>query len=111
MEPVFLYKDYSASKTCAYLRFRLGTHDLGIELGRWLDIKPRHLRICSRCDQHQLDDERHLVFECTAFEHLRAARRHLFTAAIGENMRAFFGQRDESAVMGYVLDCLKMCHS
>ena len=108
-KPVFLYKDYSASKTCAYLRFRLGTHDLGIELGRWLDVKPRHLRICSRCDQQKVDDERHLVFECTAFEHLRAARRHLFTAAIGEDMRAFFGQRDECAVMGYVLDCLKMC--
>ena len=108
-KPVFLYKDYSAKRTCTYLRFRLGTHNLGIELGRWLDRKPRHMRICSRCDQRQLDDERHLVFECTAFEHLRAARRHLFTAAIGEDMRAFFGQRDESGVMGFVLDCLDMC--
>ena len=97
-------------KTCTYLRFRLGTHDLGIELGRWLNGGiPRHTRLCTRCDRHKLDDERHLVFECTAFEPFRAARRHLFTAAIGEDMRAFFGQRDESGVMGYVLDCLKDC--
>ena len=91
-KPVFLYKDYSARRTCAYLRFRLGTHDLGIELGRWSDKKPRHMRLCNRCDQQQLDDERHLEFECTAFEHLRAARRHLFAAAIGEDMRAFLGR-------------------
>ena len=64
------------------------------------------MRLCNRCDQQQLDDERHLVFGCTAFEHLRAARRHLFTAAVGEDMRAFFGQRDESGDMGLCLIAL-----
>ena len=41
---------------------------------------------------HIVDDERHLVFKCPAFHHLRAARRHLFTADVGEDMKAFMSQ-------------------
>ena len=36
-----------------------------------------------------VDDEKHLVFECPAFLHLRAARHELFSAAIGDDVKAF----------------------
>ena len=38
---------------------------------------------------HALDDERHLVFECPALEHVRAARKQLFSVRVGEKMQAF----------------------
>ena len=41
-----------------------------------------------------IDDERHLVFECPAFEYLRAARRHLFTSRVALDMACFMRQRD-----------------
>ena len=30
---------------------------LYVELGRWHDRQPRDLRICHRCNMHQVDDE------------------------------------------------------
>ena len=54
-----------------------------------------------------IDDERHLVFECPAFESIRAAKRQLFSAQVGLDMRCFMGQRDQEGVFWYVLDCLR----
>ena len=53
------------------------------------------------------DDERHLVFECPAFEFLRAARRHLFSAWVGLDMKRFMGQHDQQGVFWHVLNCLR----
>ena len=106
--PKYLVFDLSAPVTCAYLRFRLDTHNLQVELGRWQNRQPRHLRICQRCHMHALDDERHLVFECLALEHVRnvrAARKQLFNVRVGENMQAFMPQKDQHAVLWFVIDC------
>ena len=54
-----------------------------------------------------IDDERHLMFECPAFEFIRAARRHLFSMHVGLDMRLFMQQRDQKGVLCYVLDCLR----
>ena len=54
-----------------------------------------------------IDDEKHLVFECPAFEFIRNARRKLFSAAVGLSMKAFFDQQDQGAVFGFVIDCLR----
>ena len=90
--PKYLFVDLAAPVTyahaCANLRFRLGTHNLQLELGRWQNRQPRHFRICQRCHMHALDDERHLVFECPALEHLRAARKQLFNVRVDVNMQA-----------------------
>ena len=43
-------------------RFRLGSHYLPIETGRW-SRKPRNERLCHSCEV--LGDEFHLVFTCT----------------------------------------------
>jgi hypothetical protein len=46
----------------AITRFRLGSHNLPIETGRWSRVK-REERLCRRCKV--LGDERHLLFHCT----------------------------------------------
>ena len=43
------------------IKFRLGSHKLKIETGRWTNT-PRELRLCSTCNQ--LEDEFHIVFDC-----------------------------------------------
>ena len=50
---------------------------LAIVTGRWHGV-PRADRLCLRCDAGALDDERHLVFECSAFEDLRRTHGQLF---------------------------------
>ena len=54
---------------------------------------------------HALDDERHLVLECPALEHVRAARKQFFSVRDGENMQAFTTQKDMHAVSWFVMDC------
>ncbi len=54
-----------------------------------------------------IDDERHLVFECSAFDHFRAARRDLFSVEVGEDMRCFMRQRNQKGVFWYVMTCLR----
>ena len=54
-----------------------------------------------------IDDERHLVFECSYFEHIRAARRSLFSAAVGEDMMCFMRQRDQKGVFWYIVAYLR----
>ena len=45
----------------AMIKFRLGSHKLSIELGRWNRI-PREDRLCLTCNK--LGDEFHVVYEC-----------------------------------------------
>ena len=45
----------------AMIKFRLGSHKLRIETGRWSRI-PRNERTCSTCNE--LADEFHLLYEC-----------------------------------------------
>ena len=105
--PAYLFLDYPAPVTCEFLRFRLGGHRLQVEVGRWENPRPRHLRLCQRCSMRRVDDERHLVFECPAFDEFRYARRQLFAGVAGEDMRAFLSQQDQGAVLWFVVDCLR----
>ena len=45
----------------AITKFRLGSHKLKIETGRWQRI-PRDERLCGTC--HVLGDERHCIYDC-----------------------------------------------
>ena len=49
------------------LRFRLGSHHLHVNTGRWCAPPiPRSERTCKRCTQHlAVDDETHCVLHCT----------------------------------------------
>jgi hypothetical protein len=51
-------------------RFRLGSHDLRIEIEKWSAKEVRvavRSRYCLRCHRALVDDEYHAVFECSAF--------------------------------------------
>ena len=99
------------------LRFRMGSHGLGCNVGRrvfpevpWAD------RLCSRCsDEHRatllcaVDDEYHAIFECEAFEALRdsASVRDSITGAHGD-VRAFIFSGNLSCVMKYISAIMDM---
>ena len=65
----------------AFLRFRLGSHNLPNVLGRFHRV-PRQQRVCQACQVASLarpiGDEYHLVFECVALRSLRVSYGHLF---------------------------------
>ena len=43
--PEYVFFGFSAPVTCTYLRSRLGTHNLQMELGRWQDCRPAGGRV------------------------------------------------------------------
>ena len=47
------------------LKFRLGSHYLPIETGRWSGC-PRHERLCDTCNE--VGDEDHLIYRCSLIE-------------------------------------------
>ena len=64
-------KNYSIRSCMSKLR--LSSHCLKIETGRHtkpkLDIKDR---LCTHCNQGKLEDEKHLIFECSLYVNLRS---------------------------------------
>ena len=78
------------------LRFRLGCSTLPVVMCRH-DSTPRHLRHCQQCGTAAVGDERHLVFECPAVQHIRDYHSDLFWD--GQSMREFVNQTDQAAVM------------
>lgn len=89
-------------------RFRLSAHKLQVEVGRhqgvlWED------RVCSRCaaDGHHVDDEQHLIFECSAFEDLRSSvegAKALIDSSAGSVQQ--FMQGDTDVVREYIAACM-----
>ena len=92
----------SISKLRLLAQFRMGSHLLPVEQGRFQRPRvPRYLRRCTLCGTHALGDERHFVFECPSFQAIRSGFTDLFDAA-GGAMRSLLWQRDQKAVV----DCL-----
>ena len=81
--------------------------DAPVFFGRWHGVA-RADRLCEHCGASALDDERHLVFECSVFEDLRktSSRTHSLTQLFGSerafDMRRFFAHRDQRAVVMYI---------
>lgn len=69
---------YLAKAIGDFLRFKLSSHDLGIELGRWKHRISRCMRTCGLCEQDALDDERHMVFVCPTIQPVRELYPHFF---------------------------------
>jgi len=94
-------------------RFRLGAHALRVEMGRRQNLIWES-RTCQRCSSAHLqslackvDDEHHCIFDCTAFEHHRAAIpgvQQLIADAAG-CVRAFMAG-DVTVVREYIAACM-----
>ena len=80
------------------MQFRMGSHALPLEQGRLTrPAIPRHLRRCTLCESRALGDERHFVFDCPHFAHIRRQFRSLYQDA-GGTMQCFMWQKDQKAV-------------
>ena len=56
----------------AIARYRMSSHDLNIERGRFNNpITPKNQRICTRCQLNEIDDEIHLLLHCCAMKNER----------------------------------------
>ena len=93
----------SAGKVTKLLRFRLGCQkQLAVVNGRY-NRTPRSQRFCPHCSGH-LGDERHLVFECTTFDHIRHEFSHLFQGH--HTLRSFMNQDCQVDVLHFICQCL-----
>ncbi|MGI9312379.1 MAG: hypothetical protein ACR2O9_02440 [Alphaproteobacteria bacterium] len=50
--------------------FRISSHNLNIETGRWNNI-PRNLRLCTCCNLNEVEDEYHFLLICPTYFNLR----------------------------------------
>ena len=99
------------------LRFRLGSHALGCNMGRQMrPMVPWADRLCTRCSEaHRsslmcaVDDEYHAIFECEAFDALRDSLmvRDIITAAAGD-VRTFMFSGNVGCVMKYISAVMDM---
>ena len=85
-------------------RFRLSSHALPIEQGRRAKL-PRAMRFCPLCPGHHVGDERRLVFECPALQHIRQHYADIYSDA-HSTMRLFMWHKDQKAVASCLLRLL-----
>ena len=86
----------SRRSLCQLFRFRLSCHSLPIEQGRRAKM-PRTMHFCPLCPGHHVGDERHLVLECPALQHIRQHYANLFSDA-HSTMRLFMWHTDQKAM-------------
>ncbi len=91
-----------------FLRFRMGCHSLPRDVGSWTGV-PRADRFCTLCDSSALGDEKHLVFECPALQHVRHKYGQLFIGV--PTMRLFMWQDDLVGVAKFLDECLEVFYS
>jgi len=92
----------SARRIGSCLLFRLCGSTLPVVMGR-RDHTPRHRRHCQQCDAAVVGDERHMIFECPAVQHIRDQNPDLFWD--GQSMREFVNQADQVAVTDFIVAC------
>ncbi len=103
---VVLHIPVRAEQMAKFLRFRLGCHDLPVEVGRYAGV-PRQCRLCLSCPLGAVGDEKHMIFECPAVAALRVQYAHLFAASI-QDVRQFMWQDDRVGVVRFVLQALQL---
>ena len=68
---------------------------------------PRAQRLCQRCNQHAVGDERHIVFGCPALQSVRDKYATLFVHAT-YTMQQFMWQVDLPGVAHFIKDCFDL---
>ena len=68
---MYLYLINSPIIRKTFSRFRLSSHTLEIERGRYPPRRPRLQRLCRQCDMNVLEDEYHLIMMCDKYTGLR----------------------------------------
>lgn len=69
---LFLDELYNCNAKRDLLRFRTSNHSLSIETGRYCNPKiPRTERLCQHCELNEVEDENHLLFNCSLYSDIR----------------------------------------
>jgi Reverse transcriptase (RNA-dependent DNA polymerase) len=94
-------------------RFRLGSHDLRIELEKRKHESVKadlRSRFCLRCHSHVVDDEYHAVFECNTFAVQREQYPAIFQVYEGqEGMSEMFNDKSVSSSLARYLASISIC--
>ena len=96
----------------ALSQLRTGSHWLRVRTALWEKGKTlaRHERLCSRCDRGEVDDEEHMVWNCTALQQQRCDHAALFAGMPADaTMQQFLQQQDQVLLAGFALACRKEC--
>jgi hypothetical protein len=86
-------------------RFRLSAHDLKVETGRYVGT-PYNGRTCDRCSAKPVQDERHIMLECTGFADIRAQFSDIYDRAQG-NMKKLMLNSDVYQLAELVTACME----
>jgi hypothetical protein len=79
-------------------RFRVSAHDLNVETGQY-DSTPYKKRKCNRCcfdlsddaERKPVQDEKHIMIECSGFADIRARFRDMYEQAHGDMKKLMLG--------------------
>ena len=85
----------------AYTRFRLSSHSLHIEKGRW-SKKTREHRTCI-CNNQDVQDEHHALLMCPITLNIRL-KYNITQSTLAE----FFKEHDNSICAEIIYECLKL---
>ena len=69
VEP-YVYKVFNRAHRSILAQFRNGILPLKIETGRYTQI-PIEFRLCILCNEDQIENECHFLFECDFYQHIR----------------------------------------
>ena len=59
-------KSYKHRRVVSCLR--LSAHKLDIKVGRYIPVRPRHMRYCRICDTRDIEDEYHFILVCPKYK-------------------------------------------
>jgi hypothetical protein len=114
LPPYLLHVGLSRHEVIQNARFRLGSHNLCVERGRFdRPPIPWENRSCRRCIDESLglfecavDDEFHMVFDCTAFSDLRQGNIRNIIQRSNGSLRRFCEDADVVSVSHYISRCM-----
>eukprot|EP00884_Botryococcus_braunii_P003116 jgi/Botrbrau1/12805/Bobra.117_1s0021.1 len=95
----------SVSKLRVFHSFRMGFHNLPIDVGRRQGV-PRSQRLCDTCQAGLVGDENHLVFSCSALQPICDRYPHLFRSPF-RSLRQFVWQDDLQSVFHFIHECFQ----
>ncbi len=105
----YIYTSYFTEAYRTLARFRTGSHDLAGTTGRWVSrdsTSSFEHRLCTLCHLGRVEDEDHLVFECSVYSALRVhAYPDLFVGA--SSLRLFLGHQNQQRIASFIRDCFR----